>query len=522
MIEFRDFSFRYPGGDYALHNVNFKVEQGEFVLLAGDSGSGKSTLLRALNGLIPHFYSGEYCGKVVVYGLDPREIPPREISRYVGTVLQDPENQIVMSTVEREIAFPLENAGLKWEEIEKRVEDILDLIGINQLRDRKVDELSGGELQKVAIASAMAMHPRALLLDEPTSQLDPRSAEEILNLVTRFNEELGITVIMAEHRMENTLHRADRLIVLNRGEVVEDGEPRIIASRVDLDSLGVGYPQVSRIARMLGEEYLPLTVKEAWKTLGKKINPRDAKITAKGGDKIVELRRVSFSYGSRRVLEGIDLDIRRGEALGIIGRNGSGKTTLAKVIAGILEPQRGRVKYRIPKDSVGMVFQNPNLHVMGDSVRENLEYTLKARGENMEKVKRSLEFLRIKHVEDRNPMDLSGGEKLLMALGTVLVFQPDLLILDEPTRGLSWKHKMHLAGIIEEYKREHGVILISHDMELVAKVADRVALMSSGRIVLEGSTPDMLSGTLTFSTQVNKLANLIAPGSRALREEDVL
>lgn len=524
MIEFRDFSFGYASGPMALRNVSIKVEQGEFVLIAGDSGSGKSTLLRAINGLIPHFYSGKYCGTVSVYGKDPKDAAPRDLAGYVGTVLQDPENQVLMRTVEREIAFPLENAGLGEDEITKRVEDILDLVGIDEIRGRKVEELSGGELQKVAIASAMAMHPRALLLDEPTSQLDPRSAEEILNLVKRFNDELGITVILVEHRMENTLHRADRLIVMKDGEIIGDGEPRIIASRIDLDSLGIGYPQVSRIARALKEEYLPLTVKEAWKSLRGAVHPkRVEREKRKKGEPVAKLKNIHFGYHGEYVLRGVNLDIHRGEVLGIIGRNGSGKTTLAKLIAGILEPQKGRIKYDVDKKRIGMVFQNPNLHVMGDTVRENIEYTLRARSEeDGGKVGRTLKILGIEALAERNPMDLSGGERLLMALGTVLVFEPEILILDEPTRGLSWRYKMRLAEIIKNYANSRAVVLISHDMELVARVATRVAMMASGKIVLEGETARMLSGNMTFSTQVNKLARLIDERSLALTEEDLL
>ncbi len=534
MLRFENFSFKYSLGDkFALKDINLKIEDGEFVLVVGDSGSGKTTFLRSINGLIPHFYGGMYSGYVEVCGIKVRDTPPRELAKYVGTIFQDPENQVLMGDVERDIAFAIENMGLPPDEITKRVEEALDLVNIAGLRHRKIDTLSGGEKQKVAIASAIAMHPQVLLLDEPTSQIDPKSGEEILSLLERVNDELGLTIILVEHRLERTMHRADRLIVFHRGRIIGDGEPRIVVSRTDMDSVGVGYPPVTRIAKLKGIGSIPLTVKEGRKTL------RDVFLKARLMDAVrnkrnvlMQLRSVYFSYGDRQVIRNLNLSVYEGEILGIIGRNGSGKTTLAKIIAKILKPDRGKILFRgknyynMKNSLVGLVFQNPNVHIMGDSVYDDLAYTLKARGERnvKDRVERIMKELGIESLRDRNPMDLSGGERMLVAIGTVAVAKPSLLILDEPTRGLSFSQKMKLSRFIKNYARRRSVILISHDMESVARTCERVAMISEGKIIMEGDRRDILSSSLTFSPQLNKVAQgfkSLGVNQKILIEEDL-
>ncbi len=525
MIRFENFRFRYSNSQrFALRDINLKIEDGEFVMLVGNSGSGKSTFLRAINSLIPHFYGGEYCGRVSVYGKNPENTAPRDMTKIVGTVLQDPENQLLMNEVGREIAFPLENMGLSAKEITKRVEDILNLLDIEHLRHRKIENLSGGEKQKVAIASAMAMHPRVLLLDEPTSQLDPKSAESIISLIERINDELGTSILLVEHRLENTVHRADRLIVLRDGEVIGDGEPRVIMEKLDMDALGIGYPPVARVARMFHKDYLPLTVKEARKVLEDVFLGVEIKEKEEMVESVVSIINLQFGYSGKKVLTGLNFDIPSRGVTGIIGRNGSGKTTLAKIIAGILKPQGGKIKYRVKKNEIGMVFQNPNLHVIGKSVYEDIAYTLRARNEKNveERTMKVLKTLGLEELKDRNPLDLSGGERLLFALGTIIVFSPKLLILDEPTRGLSYGHKIKLEELLREYSKSRAILLISHDMELIAKLSSKVALLSEGKIVLEGNKREILSSSLSFSPQLNKLVQRYeGVDKRILTEEDL-
>ena len=532
MIEFLNYSFRYASASNpALENIELKIFPGEFVLLIGDSGSGKTTFLRSINGLIPHFYGGSQRGEVRIDGKSVKNFPPREIANYVGTVFQDPENQILMHTVEKEIAFPLENIGMKEEEIEKRVEETLDVLDIYPLRHRKIESLSGGEKQKVAIATAIARYPRYLLLDEPTSQIDPNSAESLLSLLERLNDDLGIGIIMVEHRMERTMHRADRLIVLDRGKIVGDGEPRIIASKLDLDALGVGYPQITRVAKRFGVEMLPLTVKEGRKSLSrylKNVRVKEERILL--NDLIGEVLNIEFSYGAHRVIRKLNLKIYRNELLGLVGRNGTGKTTLAKLLTGLLRPQKGEIrilgkpieKYGEKERSraISMVFQNPNIHLLGDTIYEDVTYLLsdkeRKRAENI------MKELGIWELRDRNASELSGGERMLAAVASIAVMEPEILILDEPTRGLSYKFKLRLSSFLKKYIQRHSVILITHDVETLARNATRVAILSDGRIRVIGNKREIMCSSLTYSTQVNKVAQGIeGVDKKILVEEDL-
>ena len=515
MIEFKNFSFKYAlSNKWNLEKVNLKIDKGEFVLVVGPSGSGKTTFLRSINGLIPHFYSGEYEGEVKVNGKTIKNNPPREIAKCVSSIFQDPENQIVMETVEREIAFPLENMGLQSYEISKRVEEALDLINIANLRNRRIEELSGGEKQKVAIATAIATYPDFLLLDEPTSQLSPNSAEDILSLLERLNDDFGIGIILAEHRLERTMYRADRIIVFSEGKIIGDGEPRIIASKVDFDALGIGYPQVSRLAILLKKDYLPLSVKEGRRILAKDLKRLKYKGEKKEyGKKILEATKLKFSYDKNAVLKGLNLSLYENEILGIVGRNGTGKTTLAKILVGLLKPHKGKIERR---GKISMVFQNPNLHLFGDSIYEDISTGVK----NEEKVEYIMKKLGIWNLRDKNSKDLSGGERMLAAIASIAVIEPKILILDEPTRGLSYSHKLKLSKFLKDYATSRGIILISHDMEMIARTVDRVAIMAEGRIIVEGEKRKIMPNSLNYTTQLNKLLYGVGD-KRILVEEDI-
>lgn len=525
MISFNNYSFRYASSSkFALRDINLKLFQGEFVLIVGDSGSGKTTLLRSMNGLIPHFYGGAYEGAVRIDGREVGKTPPKELLSLVSSVFQDPENQVLMSTVEKEIAFPLENLGLDEMAIERRVEEVLDLLGIYNLRGRKISTLSGGEKQKVAIASAIATYPRYLLLDEPTSQIDPNSAEELLSLLERLNDDLGMGIILVEHRMERTMHRADRLIVLKEGRIIGDGEPRMIASKIDLDSEGIGYPQITRIARKIGMKNLPLTVKEGRKALEKILKDVNPQENFSYGDILVDVHSLHFSYGQKRIIKNLNLRIRRGEILGLMGRNGAGKTTLAKLLSGLLQPSRGEIRINGKRIStlserersklVSMVFQNPNLHLFQDTIEEDILFSVKEKG----KVEKIMKELGIWKLRKKSGKDLSGGEKMLAAIATIAVRGPELLILDEPTRGLSFKYKLLLSKFLRNYARNRAVMLISHDVETVARTCNRVAILSRGRIIAEGNRREIMSSSMIYSTQLNK----VVQGIENMRERKIL
>ncbi len=531
MIRIRGLTFYYGDATRpALQGVDLDIADGEFVLITGPSGSGKSSLCRCLNGLIPHFHGGRLGGTVEVQGLKIDGHSTAEMAAKVGMVFQDPENQLVTTEVEREVAFGLQNMGLPSQVIAKRVEEALDTLSIAHLRERPVAELSGGEKQKVAIAATLALHPEVLALDEPTSELDPKSAEEVLSAVQRLNEELGITVVLVEHRMERVAHLVDRLIVLQGGKIVIDGKPREVIAAHDLSTMGIAAPPVARLARRLSRldaalQKAPLTVKEGraaldglFRKAGK--SPR-ARREMPSGDPVVEMKHVWHSYPSgATALKDVSLTIRRGEFLAVMGRNSSGKTTLARHINGLLKPTRGSVKVngldtakvatpRLARQ-VGYVFQNPNDHLFANTVEEELAFTPRNLGfserETKAAVEAALKQFELEDYRRQYPRSLSGGEKQRVALASVLVVQPQILVLDEPTRGMEHRLKkqlmLYLRGYVDASK---AVVMVTHDVETVAEYADRVVLLSEGRIVVDGDKRSVLSQALLFSPQINRL-----------------
>ncbi len=524
MIRFSNVYFKYSlNDDFALKNISLKIEQSEFLLVVGDSGSGKTTFLRCINALIPHFYHGTFKGDVIVNGVSTRDKSPSEFASIVGTVIQTPQNQVLMTTVEREIAFPLENVGYSEDIISVRIEEALELCGINNLRHRKLSELSGGEIQKVVIAASLVHRPKILVLDEPTSQLDPKSAEDILNILKHLNEELGITVILAEHRLDRTLHMVDRVIVFDKGKIVADGEPRMVFSKTDMNTLGVGYPPVMEIALKGGIKPPPLTVKEARKYLKNLLlNSKVREHTLRTGADLLKLQDVWFRYTQKWILKNVNLSLKNGEIIGILGHNGAGKTTLAKLIAGLYNPQKGKVLRR-RNIRVGMVFSNPDIHFSQDSVEDELKLSLKLAGVKKDYL-RILRSLNIEHLAKRNPHDLSGGEKMLTAIASVAVSEPDILILDEPTLGLSYKHKSTLIEFLKRYAKNRSIIIISHDVETVAKIAPRILLLSHGTVIADSNARDIMCGSFVFSTQLNRVAqSLVDEGvdPRILTDSDI-
>ncbi|MEM3737315.1 MAG: energy-coupling factor transporter ATPase [Candidatus Bathyarchaeia archaeon] len=531
MIKFKDFTFFYSDEENpALVDINLQVSDGEFLLLTGPSGSGKSSLCRCLNGLIPHFYGGRVKGYVEVQGLNTLKHSTREIAEKVGMVFQDPENQLVTTDVEREIAFGLENLNLPSEAIAKRVEEALDAVGISHLRNRPLQDLSGGEKQKVALASVLALHPEVLVLDEPTSQLDPKSAEELLSVVSRMNDELGITVILVEHRLDRVIHQVDRLLVMSEGKIVMDGSPKEILSNDCLERLGVGVPPIVKLTRRLrGRGFkvanVPLTVKDARAVLDDVF--RSVSTTAlpddgvDRGELVIEAKNLRYVYPNGvEALRGIDLKIYCGEFIAVTGRNGSGKTTLLKMLNGLLKPTSGRItvcgldtKTATVAElarRVGYVFQNPSDHLIGETVEEDLRISLESmnlQADYVDKeINHTLSKFNLSTHRHGYPPYLSGGERQRVALASVIIRRPKVLALDEPTRGMDFKLKTELMNLLKDYRREgNTVILVTHDIETIAEYCDRVILLSDGRVVADGPKRDVLSEALLFSPQINRL-----------------
>jgi energy-coupling factor transporter ATP-binding protein EcfA2 len=529
---FSDLTYRYPDRETpALRELDWTVAPGEFVAVTGPSGSGKSTLLRCLNGLTPHFSGGTFDGVVIVAGHDTRHYSPRVLARLTGFVFQDPEAQFVAGRVDDELAFGMEQLGVPAVTMRKRVEEVLDLLGIAALRDREIATLSGGERQRVAVAAALALQPSILALDEPTSQLDPWGAEEVLAALNRLNEDLGLTIVLAEHRLERVVTHADRLTVLTAGGTVSlDGPARETVRRADVDSL----PALLALGRRLDWDPLPLSIKD-----GRAARRRDAALghvpapaapdpAPPGGAPVVALQRVSAGWDRHHVLREVDLEVRPGELLALMGRNGSGKTTLLRLVAGLHRPSSGKVLIAgqdttrfHPADiaqTVGYLPQNPSALFFAETLRAELAFTLKHHRQSGLDLEATLATLGLEHAIERHPRDLSGGERERAALAAVLVGGPRVLLLDEPTRGMDAVRKRALIATLHRL-RDDGVaiLLATHDVELVAEVASRVALLGDGRIVADGGPRAVLSGSLTFTTAVNKLY-----GDGFLTPDDIL
>jgi len=525
MIEFNDFSFFYPDAKSpSLDNINVQISEGEFLVITGPSGGGKSTFLRSINGLIPNFYGGKISGEVIVHGKNASETPTNQMSELVGMVFQDPENQLISSRVEREIAFGMENLCFPESLMKKRIEEALDAVNISRLRNRITSELSGGQKQKVAIASALSMHPSILLLDEPTSELDPRSAEEVLNVIEKINDELGLTILLVEHRLERVIHHVDRMLLIDDGKLLYDGSPRKIKS-AHIENWKVGLPPVTRLSLHFKDRLtngLPLTVKEARLSLKDVLSNPGKNVTwskkESSGKICLSMEKVYFSYdGEKDVLKNVSFNVYEGDMIALMGKNASGKTTLVKLMNGLVKQRKGKVLLFGKKISdyslddliqkVGIVFQDPNLHLFNDTVEEEVAFVLR----NLEMDQKTIDkkvsdiLKRFKIYEYRNsyPHDLSGGQRQRVALASVLVSEPEVLILDEPTRGMDYYLKQELISFLRE--KSKTVIMITHDVETAAEFADRVVLLSEGNIISDGNKRDVLSKALLFSPQINRL-----------------
>jgi len=490
-----NFSYYYPNKkEPQLKNINMVINESDFILVLGDSGSGKSTFAKAIAGIVPEFYGGKVKGNI--FG-----------NNDVSIVFQDPEKQLVMDKVEREIAFGLENIGMPLIDMKKRVMEALSFLNIWELKDKNTYELSGGEKQKVAIGAAIAMGADILILDEPTSQLDPAAAEEILNIVKRLNEDLGYTVILIEQRIDVCFKLADRIIFFNNSEIVFNGNKDEFIEYSFENDRKLFIPTIGRYFSNFTLKNIPLTIKSGLKKMKdiKEFYELDIQKKSDKKDIIVQVKKINYKYDvGSNVLRDITFDIYSNEFLSILGENGSGKTTLLKLISGLYTPTKGKVNL---KGKIGYLSQNPNDYLFNDSVEEELRFTLKnnnMKDENI--IDDVLKELEIDKYRFKNPRDLSGGERQRVALASVLVLKPDVLILDEPTRGLDNRLKDRLGKILINLKNEGTtIVLVTHDIEFVAKYSDRVSLMFNKEMVAIGSKYEILNSGLYYSTQMSRL-----------------
>jgi energy-coupling factor transport system ATP-binding protein len=511
-------SFTYAGSDRpALQNVSLQVEPGEFVVLAGISGSGKSTLLRAVSGLVPHFHGGTVVGGACVGEMDIRNSGPGELAGEVATLFQDPETQIVMGTVRAELAFPLENRGWGEAAVARAVEETALALGIDGLLDRSTSELSGGELQRVALGATLAGRPSVVCLDEPTSQLDPVAGDELIGLLRRLNEDLELTVLLAEHRLERCLGVADRVVVLDGGRVAFDGSPDgflgwAVKEAPSLATPGARLLAGAGVAPVPGVRRARLAMRE------RGLLPVDCRFNDPYGTQIDNRRPGVLRFdrvwheikNGPAILRGLSFTARPGERIALMGRNGAGKSTLLRHAAQLLKPTRGKVH---AQGRVALLLQNPNDYLIHDRVAD-------------EAPPQALERFHLAHLNDRHPRDLSGGERQRLALAIVLGDPDDppaVLCLDEPTRGMDRHVKDELAALIGGLSS--AVIVATHDPEFAALFADRVILLGGGRIIADGSPHEVLAGGTYFATETARILDAAAltpaQGVQLLRRQEV-
>lgn len=515
MIKFSHVSLVYPNSTTTvLEDLNLEIPEGELVLVIGSTGSGKSSLLRLINGLVPHHTGGILAGDVSVNGVSTQMVKPGGMAHLIGIVGQNPVNSFVTDTVEDELAFGMEALNLAPDVMRKRIEETLDLLSLNALRDRSIATLSGGEQQRVAIGAALVTHPKVLVLDEPTSALDPIAAEEVLSILHRLVHDLSLTVVIAEHKLERVIQFADRIVQINGDGIARVGTPEEIL----LDSPIA--PPIVHLARALGLTEIGVSVRDMRRMTtaireGHYKQPVSNEVPS--GEIMIDVKSLSLHYKEHHVLKKISLQINTHEVVAVMGRNGAGKSSLLKSIAGIMDSIAGSVLVNsldprtmngsLRRTSIGFIPQEPSDLLYGQSV--DIECT-QADSDNQVSAGTTLSILKqlVPGISlHAHPRDLSEGQRLGLALSVVLSANPKLLILDEPTRGLDYQAKNELTRILLDFARATGkcVVLATHDVELVAELANRVIFIADGEIVADGSTLDVLLSSPAFAPQVSKV-----------------
>ncbi len=523
MIRFDQVGVTYPDATQpTISDVDLVVDEGELCLVVGRTGTGKSTLLGAINGLVPHFTGGTLHGRVTVDGRDTAQHPPRELAEVVGVVGQDPLSGFVTDTVEEELAYGMEQLAVPSDVMRKRVEETLDLLGIAELRNRALRTLSGGQQQRVAIGSVLTAHPRVLVLDEPTSALDPTAAEEVLAAITRLVHDLGVTVVIAEHRLERVVQFADRVVYLHGDGSVVHGDPATILATTSIA------PPVVELGRTVGWHPLPLSVRDARRAAPAlrdrlaTVPPPFPGFAPEDPDPVLSARKVTVTYGRRTAVRDVDVDLHAGQVVALMGRNGSGKSTLMWSLQGSGPRTAGTVAVRHPIDTspidtttlsaaearrlVGMVPQTPGDLLYLSTVAEECAQADVDAGRPAGTCDALLERLVVGIDRSRHPKDLSEGQRLSLVLAIQLTASPAVVLLDEPTRGLDYEAKANLAAVLRELADAgHAVMVSTHDVEFVASSADVVVVMAQGEVVADGATADVVVASPAFAPQVAKV-----------------
>ena len=514
MIKFSHVSLIYPNSTTTvLEDLNLTIAEGEMVLVIGPTGSGKSSLLRLINGLVPHHTGGILAGDVSVNGLSTQLTKPGGMAHLIGIVGQNPANGFVADTVEEELAFGMEVLNLPNDVMRKRVEEVLDLLSLAPLRNRSIATLSGGEQQRVAIGAALVTHPKVLVLDEPTSALDPIAAEEVLSILHRLVHDLGLTVVIAEHKLERVIQFADRIVYINGEGVANVGTPEEILMQSPIA------PPIVHLAKALGLKEIGVTVREMRRMT---TQYRDIETTSKvaqtpASETIISFEKLTVSYASKIALNQITAQIYAGEVVAVMGRNGAGKSSLLKALAGVNQPTGGSISLlgknpfelhgKQRRETIGFIPQEPSDLLYGQSVAIECEQADRDNELTAGTTYAVLQQLVPGISTVTHPRDLSEGQRLGLALSVVLSSNPSILILDEPTRGLDYQAKNELTRMLINFSASFGkaVILATHDVELVAELASRVIFIADGDIVADGSTLDVLLSSPAFAPQVAKV-----------------
>ena len=541
LLKVENLSFTYPGQDKpALRQVSFTVNSGEFVVLCGESGCGKTTLLRLLKReLAPH---GERTGEISYLGCPQQELDERTAACEIGFVMQNPENQIVMDKVWHELAFGLENMGLPQQKIRRRVGEMDCFFGIDDWFRKETHHLSGGQKQLLNLASIMAMQPKLLILDEPTSQLDPIAASDFIGTLVKLNRELGTTILMTEHRLEEVFPAADKAGVMEEGKMLLWDVPRTVGKRLreirENHKMLVGLPSAVRIYNALDvpEAECPLTVREgrefldAYFTNQVRQKKEAAQQLMPGEETALLLKNVWFRYERETpdILEGVKLEIKKGEIVSILGGNGSGKTTLLSVIAGLNRAYRGKIRVfgkkiksykgnELYRGTLGLLPQNPQSVFLRETVREDYHELKKVMGdteqEMEEKIARIAKLLKIEELLDQHPYDLSGGQQQKAALGKILLLQPKLLLLDEPTKGIDAYSKFRLMELMRRLQSEGiTILMVTHDVEFAASVSNRCAMFFDRELTSVDPPEEFFCDNSFYTTAANRIARQMYDG----------
>lgn len=521
LVRFDGVSYRYPSADSrAIDDISTEIRRGEIVGVIGATGAGKTTLCLAMNGIVPQFFGGEFFGAVTIAGHDAIDVPTSRLARHVGMVFEDPETQITATTVIEEAAFALENLGVPTEEMAVRVGEALRAVGLDGLEQKHPANLSGGQKQRLSIASALALRPDLIVLDEPTSQLDPVATGEVFALLKRLNSESGVTIVVASHASEELAEIADRVILLDGGRIVVQGPPEEVFARIDdLEARRVRPPDITSSWKVLegvsggaSPAPCPVTLDAARQRIAELTFPafRPAKnMAAAGGpDRAAVLSADGLTHvypDGTQALKGIDLTIGGGEFVAVAGRNGSGKSTLVRHFLGLLAPSSGRVALG-SNDVAGMgvsdlarrigyVAQNAHQQIFCDSVAKEVGFAPSVLGQPTDAVERqvrkALDAMDLAWAADRHPMSLSRGDRLRVVIAAVLALEPEILIFDEPTTGQDWSGARAILDILSDLNRDGAtVVLITHHLYLLPGRVERLVMLDDGRVIFDGSLRD--------------------------------